>query len=191
MASAKKSGRAKAKSTKAKSSKARSSKARSSKAKSSKAKSKARPAAKARALAATGVLHLRNRRQPLAGRLAPAQRAQVLALVEGEGYATIDDARADDEFALELVDVVDAAGKPRYQLYLWPFGSAVMYAHGTTDVVGGAVQHGFAREDGGDPDLVTQLHAAWHAEADKLGIHEGLEFNDPPLGAPEPRGRAG
>lgn len=114
----------------------------------------------------TTALSLANVRDPRQAKLSPAEKRQWKGLIAQEG---LDDG---DEDSVQLVDVVEG-GAVRYQLYLWPFGSAALFPAGKTKPVGGAEQHAFHAEDA---ELCAALAAAWKASAKKLRLREALRF---------------
>ena len=75
--------------------------------------------------------------------------------------------------AAELVDVVAEDGAAVYNLYFWDYGTAFLYAAGTTEQLGGACQHGFELEDE-DEDVMQALGVAY-AAADPP-IEQKIEF---------------
>lgn len=73
---------------------------------------------------------------------------------------------------MQRVDVVEGKAV-KYQLYLWPFGSAALFPAGKTKPVGGAEQHAFHSDDAA---VGAALAAAWKAGAKKLKLREALKF---------------
>jgi len=102
---------------------------------------------------------------------ASVERAQLETVLDQEWSCSIAEARKDDEIDLELVDVVDPKGKTRFQLYLWPFGSGLAFAAGTTDEVAEIIQHGLAPTTD-DLEVAPAIRAAIEADAKRLGLRE-------------------
>jgi hypothetical protein len=87
------------------------------------------------------------------------------------------------EGPIERVDVVDTRdGKAVYQLFLWPFGSGVLFHAGTARVAADVVQHSFVvHEPDGVPvaefrPLRESVGAAFQEGRTRLGIKEGVTF---------------
>jgi hypothetical protein len=128
---------------------------------------------------------LENRQTPLTlKKLTKGQRDQVQHILDHEGRGTIAEAKQDDEFTLESVDVL-ADGKQRFQLYLWPSGSAFMFENGTPKRVASAAQHRFVLDGDDDAALRKSLGAAFARARKKLGIAEILDFDGPRAKAPK------
>lgn len=103
---------------------------------------------------------------------------QVTHLLLEEGGGSIPEATANEEWSMERIDVVDAPGNTRYQLYLWPFGSGALFAHASTELVANISHHDFAmRVD--DPLVRNALASAWQEGKPRLGIEEDVNFHAP------------
>lgn len=100
------------------------------------------------------------------------QRDQLAKMTKANGAGTPTQCKNDEEWApMELVDVVED-GRPVYQLYVWPYGAAELFAHDTTTTVGKAIQHSFELE--GDDDL--ELRKALAAAYAKASLAETIDF---------------
>lgn len=122
-------------------------------------------------------LKLANYRRPFeAKKLADADKKQLAKVLKAEG-TTLKEARDGDEpLTMEIVDVVDG-NNAAYQLWLWSFGSGVLFKAGTTTVVGTVAQHSFECDDA---DLAKSLKAAWKSGAKKLKVEETIDSFDVP-----------
>jgi hypothetical protein len=95
-------------------------------------------------------------------------RAQLQWVLDHEWKCTIEEAQQNEEIEIEAVDVVDGS-TVLYQLYLWPFGSGVVFAAGTTTVVAEIIQHGMTSTTGDDARAIA---AVVKRDGAKLGLRE-------------------
>jgi hypothetical protein len=150
-------------------------------------------AAKPKATTPTKAAHpaftLANVRDPLRGKPTAADKKQLAVVLEAEGLGSAAEAREDDEVSFQLVDVLEG-NVARFQLLVWPFGSAALFAAGKPRVVGGAEQHAFHLDEG-DAAVYAALADAYKAFAKKLGLHERLTFRTPPEATAAPKATKG
>ncbi|MGC4118732.1 MAG: hypothetical protein QM765_30070 [Myxococcales bacterium] len=77
-----------------------------------------------------------------------------------------------------VVDVADATGKVKYQLFLCGYGDGCVFTAGTTKVAASVCQHGF------EPVTMSQAEvrafaAAWTKDAKRRGLPVGhIEWED-------------
>lgn len=125
--------------------------------------------------------HLANYRRPLdpSAELTASEKRQLTALLEPEGL-TLDQASADEELIIELVDVIDH-GDVRYQLYLFGAGTGAIYEAGTTKLAANIVEHCLDLLDE-DADIRSALAAAWERDGKRLRMVEAID----PSALPDP-----
>lgn len=122
-------------------------------------------------------MELRNRRHPLTRRSHSAvERAQLLEIVGREGYGSLAEAAKNPELSIVTLDVIDESGALAWTLYLWPFGSGVLFRAGTTERAAEITQHAFAWM-GANDERHAALAAAFTASSDALGLEDGVDFS--------------
>lgn len=83
------------------------------------------------------------RRQPCAEtELSPEERVQLhAAMFDGEPGGSLDDVLVDEEYGVEVAEVVDADGAVRFRLYGWNHGVGFLFPPAGFDVVACGFQH--------------------------------------------------
>ena len=128
-------------------------------------------------------------RRPFKGKIGDivgSDKEQIEQLLREEGGGDLKAAFAsigkDDEQLwehMELMDIVDdATDAPKYQFYLWPYGSGAIFEHGTTDVVVNVCQHGLDGIEDAPKGFARELERAWKVGNKRFRIQEMVDFGD-------------
>ncbi len=123
-------------------------------------------------------LRLSNYRLPLEriDRTTPEERSQIEAIVAKAQMGPLEEAARNHEIhPFELVDVIHVVtGHVRFQVYLWPPGSGVIFENASTKTVA-SIRHHRWEQHPLDEGLRAQFAAAWN-EAKALGIHQTVRW---------------
>jgi hypothetical protein len=125
-------------------------------------------------------LRFANRRHPFETlrTLGPAEKRQLALITANAGAGKPESLVDDDDWSsMELFDIVDATKRPRFQLFMWPGGSGILFRAGKTASVGRIVQHALELEPE-DADLRRALESAQASANPKPG--ESIDFATKP-----------
>jgi hypothetical protein len=121
----------------------------------------------------TPQLRITNRREPRSvDELGPAEVEQLTAAWTGESLADV--LVSDEEYAVEVADVVDEAGTLRFRLYGWNFGVGYLFPPQGLAVVAFAAQHDLEHWSVGQRALFAGMDRALRAGGH--GFSQPLHF---------------